>query len=117
VKITVGGREQITTVSLLIQKNEEAWIEFTIGTWNVRIKVIFLDDKENTSTRYDLAGNEDHATLSLINWNNTLPMASTEYTVFGGTAGRKILFTVTGHSIGSFNKLDIFFYWENANGQ
>ncbi|KQB56821.1 MULTISPECIES: DUF6864 domain-containing function [Acidovorax] len=116
-KITVGGRELITTAVLQVPDGEDAWIEFQAGTWNVRLNVKFVDDKEDSTQRFFLEGKDDHAVLTFNNWNNGLPSAIPKPFPFGETDNRKIAFVFSGYSVAGFKRLDISFLWETENGQ
>jgi hypothetical protein len=116
-KITVGSRELITSAVLLVPDGEEAWVEFEAESWNVRLNVRFVDDKENPTQSFSLVGKEDHAVLTINNWKNSLPGAITKPALFGETDGRKIAFLFSGYDVAGFKRLDISFFWESENGQ
>jgi len=112
-KVTVGGREQIFATTLLIPNGEDAWIEFAADTWNIRLNIVFVDNKEDTTSRYDLTGNSDHGVLTLQNWNNSFSMGSATPISIGHTdKGRNVCAMINGHSIEGTKKLDISFFWE-----
>jgi len=116
-KITVGSRELITTAVLQIPDGEEAWVEFEAGTWNVRLNVRFVDDKEDPTQSFSLEGMDDHAVLTFKNWSNSLPSAIPKPFKFGETDSRKIAFLFSGYAVADFKRLDISFFWENENGR
>lgn len=110
--ILVGGRQQIASVSLLVPAGEDAWVEFTADTWDVRINVVFNDDKENPQQGFSLDGKDDHAVLTIKNWNTGLPAALTEPFSLGETEGKKVLFLFSGYAVGGLKRLDLSFFWE-----
>lgn len=116
-KITVGGRELITTAVLQVPDGEDAWVEFQAGTWNVRLNVMFIDDKEDSTQSFSLSGKDDYAVLIFKNWNNGLPAAIAKPFQFGETDSRKIAFIFSGYAVAGFKRMDISFFWENENGQ
>lgn len=116
-KITVGGRELITTAVLQVPDGEDAWVEFKAGAWNIRLNVRFIDDKEDPAQSFSLEGKGDHAVLTLKNWKSGLPGAIPEPFQFGETDSRKIVFIFSGYAVAGFKRIDISFFWENENGQ
>lgn len=110
--ITVGGRELITTAILQVPEGEDAWIEFPAGTWNVRLNVKFVDDKEDASNSFTLESNDDHAVLTFKNWNYSLPGAILKPFLLGETDGKKIAFLFSGYAVTGFKRLDLSFFWE-----
>jgi hypothetical protein len=116
-KITVGGRELITTAVLQVPDGEDAWVEFQAGTWNVRLNVRFVDDKEDLTKDFTLEGKDDHAVLTFKNWNHGLPGAVPKPFQFGETDSRKIVFVLSGYAVAGFKRVDISFFWENENGR
>lgn len=114
-QITIGGREQIKSVSISVPPKEDAWIEFSVEDWNIRIHVVFEDDQENSNNGFTLAGKEDHAILTIKNWNNVLPSAITQPFEFGEVKGKKIFFLFSGYAIAGFKKIDFSFFWEVPN--
>lgn len=116
-KITVGGRELITTAFLQVPDGEDAWIEFQAGSWTVRLNVTFIDDNEDSNKNFTLEGKDDHAVLTFKNWNNGLPAAIPKPLPFGETDNRKIVFVFSGYGFAGFRRMDISFFWENENGQ
>ncbi len=116
-KITVGGRELITTAVLQVPEGEDAWVEFQAANWNVRVNVKFIDDKEDSTPNFSLEGKDDHAVLTFKNWNNSLPSAISKPFQFGETDSRKIVFIFSGYAVAGFKRMDISFFWENENGR
>jgi hypothetical protein len=116
-KITVGGRELITTAILQVPDREDAWVEFQAGTWNVRLNVRFIDDHEDSAQNFSLEGKDDHAVLTFKNWNNGLPSAIPKPLAFGEIDSRKIAFIFSGYTVPGFKRVDISFFWESENGQ
>jgi hypothetical protein len=114
-KVTVGGREVITSAMLQVPNGEDAWVEFQAGIWGVRLNVKFVDTPDDPNQYFELDGKDDHATLTLRNWNNNLPSALSKPFTLGETQGRKVVFLFSGYAVSNFKRLDISFYWENAN--
>ena len=115
-KVTVGGREQIAHASLLIGRSEDAWIEFTADTWNVRLHILFVDDANDKEHGFTLLAKDDHAELTFRNWISQLPMAIEIPFALGETDGKKVVFLFDGFSVGGFKRIDFSFFWEERNG-
>lgn len=113
-KVKVGGRELIASFRLLVPEGEDAWVEFTAGTWNVRINVKYDDDAGDAGT-FDLIGKGDHAVLLLKKWINAFPAVTETPVLLGETEGRKVVFQLQGVSVKKVKSLDMFFYWEAEN--
>ncbi|WP_370523107.1 DUF6864 domain-containing function [Synechococcus sp. HK01-R] len=110
--MTVGGRELIDYATLLVPSGEDAWVEFTADTSPVKIKISFIDDKEDPETGYALTGAGDHAILTIRNWNNALPMCIEHPFHFGEEDGRGIYLQFIGDSVGSLKRIELAFFWE-----
>jgi len=115
-KSKIGNKSVIESFSLLIPASEGAWLEFTAGTWQVKIKIIFIDDKEDTTQGFNLQGKDDHAVLTIKNWNNSLPMATEQPSQLGVVDGKKVEFLFSGYAVGSLKKLDLVFLWGENHG-
>jgi hypothetical protein len=111
-KITTGGRELIDEATLLVPKDEEAWIEFNASSSIVKVKILFVDIGDDPAPGYSLSGNDNHAVLTIKNWNNTLPMCIDEPARFGEEDGRGIYFQFIGDSVGGLKRIQIAFFWE-----
>lgn len=116
-KITVGGREHITTAVLQVPDGEDAWLEFQAGTWRVRLNIIFIDDKEDSSQNFSVKGVDDHAVLTFKNWNRGLPAAVSKPFQLGEADNRNIVFIFSGYAVAGLKRLDISFFWESEIGQ
>ncbi|HRE72600.1 MULTISPECIES: DUF6864 domain-containing function [unclassified Candidatus Accumulibacter] len=115
-KITVGKREQIASATLLVPAGEDAWIEFTAGTWDVRLHVLFVDNPEIKNPGFVLTAKDDHAVLTFNNWNSALPSAIAQPFELGQTNGRTVSFMLTGYAVERFKRLDFSFFWEASHG-
>ncbi len=113
-KITVGGRELIGHATLLIPKDEAGWIEFGASNFLVRVKILFVDSADDPEPGFTLSGADDHAALTIRNWNNPLPMCIEKPAVLAEQDGKNILFQFIGDSIGSLKRIEIAFFWEEA---
>ena len=111
-EIKIGGRKHIGSASLLVPKDEEAWLEFTADTWNVKIDIIFVDD-ESSEEGFTIEAKDDHALFTVKNWKNSLPMAIETPYGLGEVNSKKIVFLFTGYSVGSLKRMDFSFFWEN----
>ena len=108
-KITAGGRELIDEATLLVPKGEEAWIEFNASSSVVKVKILFVDLCGDPEPGYSLSGNDNHAVLTIKNWNNSLPMCIEEP---ARQDGRAIYFQFIGDSVGNLKRIQIAFFWE-----
>ncbi len=113
-KVTVGGRELIDYATLLVPSSEDAWVEFTADASPVKIRISFVDDKEDPEPGYTLTSAEDHAILTIKNWNNVLPMCIEQPVRFGDEDGREIYLQFIGDSLGGLKRIELAFFWEAA---
>ena len=111
-KITVGGRELIDEATILVPKDEHAWIELQASSFLIKVKILFVDTVDDPEPGYSLSGHDDHAILTIRNWNNPLPMCIEEPSRFGENDGRGIYFQFIGDSVGSLKRIHIAFFWE-----
>lgn len=116
-KITVGGRELIASTSLLVPEGEDAWICFSADEWEVKLNVKFIDNKEDPTQTFTFDGKDDHGVLTFQNWNQTLPGAAQKPFILGETNGRKVSFLFSGSAVQDIKLINLFFFWEKANGQ
>ncbi len=116
-KIIIGGREQIASATLLVPDSNDAWLEFLAGSWKVKIRVTFIDDKDNPRQEFKLEGRGDHALMVIRNWNNSLPMGIDRPMDFGEVDGRKIVFLFTGYAFAGLKRLEFSFFWEAQDGK
>jgi hypothetical protein len=115
-RITVGKRDLLHSISLLVPKGEETCIEFSVETWKVKIMLIFVDDLSDATSRFELLGQGDQATLTVKNWNGALPSAIEAPVQLGETAEGRISFLFSGYAVGSLKRFDFALFWEKANG-
>lgn len=116
-KVTIGGREQIANISLLIGKSEDAWIEFAADTWNVRLHVVFIESADKKDQGFQVLGKDDHAELTLKNWNSSLPVAIESPHTLGEVNGKTVVFLFTGYTVEGFKRVDFSFFWGANNGK
>lgn len=114
--IKIGKKNVIQATSILIPAHEGAWLEFPADTWQVRINILFEDSKEDSSQGFNLQGKDDHAVLTLKNWNNALPMGIEEPFQLGVVNGRNVEFLFSGYSVGKLKKLELVFMWGDKDG-
>ena len=115
-KIQIGNKVVIESVSLLIPGDQGAWLEFDAGTWRVKINVLFRDSKDEPEVGFNLQGSDDHAVLTIKNWNNSLPMAIEQPFQLGVVDGKKVEFLFSGYAVGNLKKLELVFLWGDDHG-
>jgi len=115
-KIKIGNKPVIQTASLLVPVTEGAWVEFSAGSWQVKINIVFVEDKDDPTQGFNLQGKDDYAVLTIKNWNNSLPMAIEEPCQLGVFDDKKVVFLFSGYAVGSLKKLDLVFMWGDEHG-
>lgn len=110
VKIKIGGRQVIDTASLIVPKGEDAWLEFKAGTWDVKLRLVFVDEDEGNSS-WSISPAGDHAVITFTKWSSPLGLGIVEPATVGEADGRKLQFLCEGSSLGSAKKLDFQFFW------
>lgn len=107
----IGDRDIVHTSSLIIPGGKDAWIEFNIGSWLVKVNVIFKDsDEEDKSGSIVIEAVEDYAKVTFFGWNNSLGSATVKPVNLGKTnEGQQLAFMATHWLVGSVNRLDMQF--------
>jgi len=114
-KAKIGNLEVIHSQVLLIPEGSDAWVEFRVASWDVKLHfVIVVDDDNPNESSYKLDGQEDHALIKLKNWNSPLGMAFSELVEFGtiSEGNRPAYIMAFGHAVGNIMKLDFQIYLE-----
>lgn len=114
-KIKIGTKEVVFTASLIVHAGADAWIEFTADTWNVKLKLEFVDDADTLKdgTGIVVSAENGHGLIKFVRWKNSLGTANTNPFTLGTTKeGRKVTFSAAHWLIGNVNKMDIQFYIE-----
>lgn len=110
-KLKVGKRKVIHTVTLIVPSGEEAWIEFNLDNWNIRLKILFEVTSDKSKQReINIKATDDYGIIIFKNWTNSLGTATRVPVEFGKTSnGRDLLFMASHSLIGDVNKLDLQF--------
>lgn len=112
----IGKFNIIHSQLLLIPDGADAWVEFRAKNWDVKLKFLLVEDKENPNeSTFDLTAEEDHGVITLKNWSHSLGMSFKEPVDFGSTDGEKVYFMAFGHKVGNVTKLELQFYMECQN--
>lgn len=110
----IGAREVAHTAILLIPPGEDGWLEFNVGSWTARLKLVFrtVPAKEGTSTgaSLELEAMEDHACLTFTNWDNGLGTATIRPIDFARLSdGRTVTAMIWHAKTGDMHRVDLQF--------
>ena len=106
--IKIGDLDVIHSQVLLIPEGDDAWVEFKVLNWEVKLHFVFIEDNKNANeSSYKLVGKDDHALFELKNWKNPLGMSFSEPIEFGTTEGRSVYIMLLGYTVGNLRKLDL----------
>jgi hypothetical protein len=117
-KSKIGKFEVINTQTLLIHDNNDAWIEFVVMDWTLKLRITFEDSSSAANeSKFIIRDSGDHGVITFINWNSTLGNSLKEPIDIARTQGRNIYLMAISHKIGNILKLDIQFYMESQDGE
>ena len=107
-KVKIGDLQVLYSTILVVPMGETAEIEIPIGTWNLKIELVFEDDDgDNKKSGLRVYPIEDKARILFMNWNNSIGTATIEPATLGHiNTGQNISFLAANFRIGSVNKLD-----------
>lgn len=115
----VGEREVIHTATLILPTKEDAWVDFMLGSWHVRVNVAFRNDpsepgKPISPAGIELESKDDHAKLTLTNWANPLGTATKQPVEFATTSDGAKVYLMIWHTStgGEVERLDLQFLLE-----
>jgi len=110
----VGNLEIVHSQLLIIPEGQDAWVEFRVADWDVKLHLVFVDDDDKPNeTAYRMTGNDDHALFELRNWKSPLGMAFSEPVEIGSTENVVVSMMAIGHSFNGTMKVDLQFYRED----
>jgi len=117
-KAKVGKFEVINTQTLLINNNNDVWVEFAVMDWTLKLKITFENSSGATNeSKFIIRDGGDHGVITFFNWNSTLGNSLNEPIDIAQTQGRDIYLMATSHKIGNILRLDIQFYMESQDGE
>ena len=103
----VGNRAVLTTISLIVPKGEDAWIEFPIQGWKLRLKLVFANDELSPGPRLQVETEDDHGRIVFTNWNNVLGTATkTPVQLATLNSGQRVVGMFWHAQVGEARKLD-----------
>ena len=111
----VGTREVVYTATVLIPSREEAWLEFSVGGWLVKLNLLLVAEEakpgDATPTpRLSIEAVDDHARLVLYNWSNALGTATSEPVEMGRASNGQVLSVMVWHvRTGEADRIDLQF--------
>lgn len=116
-KVTLGNLKLLHSQSVIVPEDEDLWLEFRVYDWDMKLKVKFVNDKEDSDrpSSADLQGMDDYALLTLKNMNNSLGSALSRPLELGTSNNRPIYALLANHAIGNMMKFEIQVYVENTN--
>ena len=109
--MTIGNKEVIQFVSMIVPNNEEANFTIHIYNWELNITVVFLLDNgvqriETTST------DSNHIKMSFMNFTNSLGSTLKDIGEIGNFNNRKLYYLPITYCVGNMNRIDIQFLLE-----
>lgn len=111
----IGKGVVVHTATLIVPEHEDAWVEFQLRTWSVRINVVFEDDAASLESQSPVAtvsieGRGDHGRMVLRNWRNPLSTSTTTPIEVGTTDELTKLYVMLWHTrVGAINRVDLQF--------
>jgi len=110
----IGNRDIIYTTTLLVPKGEEAWIDFNVGAWEIKLNIVFEDSSEKKGKPFiTIEAEKDYGRIIFKDWTDGLGTASTEPMEIARTnEGRAITFLTALKQIGSVKEVHLQFYLE-----
>lgn len=121
----VGGRQVVHTASLILPENEDAWIEFVVQAWKVRLQIVFENTPSTPAPNEPRGKSEpglrvearaDHGRLVFHNWTHSLPIVTTSPVQVGTTSAGSKLVLMAWHTLtGPVHRVDLQFYEEAAS--
>ena len=106
----IGVRDVVHTATLIIPGGEDAWVSFELGSWHVKLNIVFLSSKKEDKSAIAIETVEDYAKLLLTNWDNSIGTATLKPLGLATTSDGKRLSLMISHIlIGKTNKLDLQF--------
>ena len=112
--IRVANREVVHTVSLLLSKDEDAWLNLPILKWEMKLHVVFVDrepeeGKPPEEATITIEAERDHGKLQFINWNSQLGTATTVPIEVASSEGKSICMMVYHKKTGESRQLELQF--------
>lgn len=102
----IGNYEQVYSKTFLVPTTEYIWFETFIKDWPFKCKIVFVSD--NGERKLSYGGEDDHALITLFNWDHSLGLATgTPLIIADHPSGKKVSFMLVGYSIGGTKKIDV----------
>ncbi|WAI83180.1 MULTISPECIES: hypothetical protein [Achromobacter] len=119
-KVSLGSRNLIDTLELLVPRGEVAHVDIELGeeytahpnSSFVRFDIVFEESKEPQTVEFRPVGTRVH--MILKNWNNPLGTAlNTPFQLVTTPKGRVELM-MANYSIGEMNHMTLQFWWSGV---
>jgi len=110
-KVSIGGRKRIANFSLAIPKDEDAWIEFNSGDWELKFNLLINHESDLEGvTRVSCEGAQDHAKLVFKNLPTVSPMAFSSPLEVAFELGSTIVLLAHGQMVDNVALLNLDFF-------
>ena len=107
----IGNRKVVYSCSLIIPEGETALVEFSIGSWKIKIRINFENDLQTNESTINVGEEMNGESLiTFSNWKNPVGTATIKPVVIGQTdTNQQLLMMAASWLIGNVNKLDLHF--------
>ena len=106
-RISIDDRTVLSTETILVPENSEAWIEFPFHDENVKLHIDLLSSGDSKNFSYQYSGKDDYAILRITNISAPLVFPYVEPIKFWVSPDNKILLSYTFHAARLGNGLKI----------
>jgi hypothetical protein len=113
-EITIGKLSLVDSQTLLIPKGEHPWLELNISGWKIKLNCRFINTKKaHTEQTVTLENKNDHAVITLHNWNRSSWTSLKTPLVIGRINNRAISTMFATHAIGEIINFNIQIFVED----
>jgi hypothetical protein len=118
-KIKIGDADLLTEASLVIPEGKDAWVDFQVDDWNVRVHILVsnnvMENGKKRNSGVKMVGHDDHAELEFVNWDYPIDMTIDKPVGIATHKGRRISCLIDGRAPSpKMRSVRIFFLWEAA---
>ena len=108
--VHIGNKLLVHHQSIIVPSGEDARIEFSIGTWELKFTLTFTKDSNTDGAALSVEETNGKSYIKFINWESSIGTATRAPLVIGGTNLGQPLSILAAHwLVGDTNKLDVQF--------
>lgn len=114
-EVIIGGRKVVATVHLQVPESEDAWVNFQVDSWKIKLHIAFADNNNDSNIKnpdFTIQPNGDYADVTFLNWNNSLPAVTKSPILIGETKHQKVYLMFSGSSVRGTRLVNISFLTE-----